>query len=434
MNTITVDCGASFVKGALFKDREKCKTISKKAPGYSKSPLNGVCHILQLREIIRDLIVELSEEKGDYRLCISNEMHGFILTDDNSNPITDYISWQIDLGDEKLRQSKEIEECIKKSGMPLRGSLPSCNLSYLVTCGYLQEYSNIMFYTLGDYIIKYLSSSEPFASRSNAAATGLYDIVSDSWNDELIHFIGAEKITFPTISSRDFCFEIDEHVYHVYPAIGDQQAALLGAGLTDQDILSFNLGTGAQVSRITDKISISPLWQIRPFFNNKYLITVPHVPSGRALNVYVRFIRSILDTYGFEYTDEIIWRGIMDAVNKQKDSELKIDMGFFENAVNSSIKGSIEDIDEFDFSMEALFGAVIKQLADNCCMVADRIVPDKKDITKILFSGGIANKFDVVRKRIEEYFPNNIVLNAKGDTLEGLCIYGEMMADENMKG
>ena len=434
MNTITIDCGASFVKGALFRDDKKIKVLQRKSPSCSCSPLKSVRQIVQIRELVRDLIVELSEDRAEYYLCISNEMHGFILADGRANPVVDYISWQNDLGDMNLRNSLDAAEFIKRSGMPLRGGLPSSNLSYLITGGFLKDYKELHFYTLGDYLIRYLSGINPTVSRSNAAATGLYDIVSDVWNDKLIDFIGADYIIFPNLSDEEICFDMSGCTYHTFPAIGDQQAALLGAGLKETDTLSFNLGTGAQVSRVSDKIELSDLWQVRPFFNNKYLITIPHIPSGRALNVFAGFVESILDTLGYEYTEESVWSGIVDSVKRQQTSNLKIDLGFFENAINSSTKGAVTNIDEHDLTMDNLFYAVVSQMADNFCTVADRIAVDRTGIRKLMFSGGIAQRFDSIRKCISDHFPDCEVLTAQGDTLEGLCNYCNMLISKTVKG
>jgi len=142
--------------------------------------------------------------------------------------------------------------------------------------------------TLGDYILKALSSKQPVCHPSNAAATGFYDLRKNNWNLNIIRNAGAADISFPEIGTEESVFRL-EHVWlHALPAIGDQQAALLGAGLKDKRTLSFNLGTGAQVSRLVSDAACSCRYQIRPYFYNYYLKTLPHIPSGRALNVYIR--------------------------------------------------------------------------------------------------------------------------------------------------
>ena len=191
---------------------------------------------------------------------------------------------------------QEIERIVDRdeilySGMPLRAGLPSTNLRYLFQKSYLdKERDNLYFYTLGDYIIKCLSGIEPICHPTNAAATGLFDLRINDWNKKYIKDIGGEKIVFPIIGNEKIVFRLEGKIVNVLPAIGDQQAALLGAGLNKMNMLSFNLGTGAQVSKLVSKLVCSSEYQIRPYFNGKYLVTIPHIPSGRALNVYIRFL------------------------------------------------------------------------------------------------------------------------------------------------
>ena len=426
MNIITIDCGASFVKGAAFKDNIKVKNISRKAPGYSINPFSENYHISELYKIVENMILSLSVEGEDNYLCISNEMHGFVLTDEKAEPITDYISWQLDLGQSILREPSVDHSLYINSGMPLRGGLPSCNLAYINESGKIEKCIDVYFYTLGDFLIRKFSGKEPFASKSNAASTGLFDIQKNEWNKELIHFIGCHNIIFPTVLERSIEFKMNNLKYVVLPAIGDQQAALLGAGLTDNRTLSFNLGTGAQVSRISKTFDLGKAYQVRPYFYNMYLITIPHIPSGRALNVYFRLIKDVLKGFDLNCSDDIIWDKITHFAYASDSTQIKTDLGFFENSVNSSIKGSICNIGEYDLTIGNLFRSALEQMADNFCEVADRII-SREDNYKILFSGGIANRFELVRNRICEYYSDYSVQNSDGDTLEGLNKYYEIM-------
>ena len=148
---------------------------------------------------------------------------------------------------------------------------------------------------------------QPMCHPTNAAATGLYDLRDNTWNRRLIKAAGGEGIVFPEIGTKAVIFFIDSLKVHALPAIGDQQAALLGAGLDDVRTISFNLGTGAQVSKLVSKAVLSEKYQIRPYFGDAYLKTIPFLPSGRALNVYIRFLRDILCRFQADVTEDEIW-------------------------------------------------------------------------------------------------------------------------------
>ena len=287
MNTIAIDCGASFIKGALFQNDVIIKRTQRQSPVVHKN--EGLLEPIQINHLlpmVKDLILDLAFDVDDFKLCISNEMHGFILAYQDGSPYTDYISWQKEYGNEmidgktsvEILSKAELADEILKTGMPLRGGLPSSNLLYLKRKSLLSE-STLSFYTLGDYIIRRLSGQEPVCHPTNAAATGLYDVVNNQWNENLQCIVSSECVTYPIVGITPLEFELGKHHVTCFPALGDQQAALYGAGFENEGDISFNLGTGAQVSKLIRNIELSNKYQIRPYFKGYYLLSIPHLPS-----------------------------------------------------------------------------------------------------------------------------------------------------------
>ena len=293
MNTIAIDCGASFIKGALLSDGIIRKKIQYHAPEvHNDADIFSPVQIKEIFLMVRAMVLELGRDEKEVCLCISNEMHGFLLVCEDGTPLTDYISWQKEFGALEVKgisamqilNKPELFQEVLRTGMSVRSGLPSCNLLYL----YMKEMipwkdgQRIVLYTLGDYILRELSGAEPMCHPTNAAATGLYDIVSKNWNEKLLQVVSENKVRFLKVGEEAVDFTLENIRIHAFPAIGDQQAALLGSGLVSEDTLSFNLGTGAQVGKLTEKPDCCKEYQIRPYFQEKYLKTVPHIPSGRA--------------------------------------------------------------------------------------------------------------------------------------------------------
>lgn len=437
MHTIAIDCGASFIKGAVFaEDGKILKKLQYHAPAVHKDrDILEPVQIIELLRGIKELLRELtaSGRSDKYKLCISNEMHGFLLADAKGDPVTDYISWQKEYGDIAVDGYSAIEELwrdvsaedILYTGMELRNSLPSCNLLYLWKTGFFQEKKEeVYFYTLGDYILRRLSGMEPVCHPTNAAATGLYDLRTGRWNRKLTEKYMDNGIIFPEIGSIPINFMWEGISCQAYSAVGDQQAALLGAGLRAENEMSFNLGTGAQAARLTKSIERTSEYQIRPYFGGYYLMTIPHLPSGRALNVYFRFVKGMLERFGLKMGEEEIWKGILEAEKHAEDTEIRCDLSFFENPLTLSDRGSIENIGEYELTMGNLFRAVFRQMADNFGEAADRLCSDRSKIQKLIFSGGIARKIEPVRSRIMERYEEDIDYTvAQDETLQGLYLY-----------
>lgn len=431
MNIIVIDCGASFIKAAKFCEGTMLCQVQRKAPEVSNNRKQR--WITELIPLIRDILMKLTIDETEVALGISNEMHGFLLAYEDGEPFTDYISWQKEYGSilvDNLSSQKLLEDSagctnVHNTGMPLRAGLPSCNLLYLSRTGVLSRAkASIIFYTLGDYILRALSGKDPSIHPTNAAATGLFDLVSGSWSCTMIESAGGRRIRFLPVGTNELIFRIGKTTVHAYPAIGDQQAALLGAGLQDEHTLSFNLGTGAQVSVLVSAFEKTHGFQIRPYFGNQYLKTIPHIPSGRALNVFVRFFYDILAQFGVLIDEERLWQCLLCAEKSANETEMVCDMSFFENAVTGRSRGALSNIGEFDLTLANLMNKIFRQLADNFISCADVIVPDTSQIRKILFSGGVARKIERIRGYILNYYAQGTsVVVAKNETLIGLHTY-----------
>lgn len=96
MRTIAIDCGASFIKGAVFEeDGKMLKKVQYQAPAVQKdTEITDPVQIIELFGKVKEMLQQLAEdgESREYKLCLSNAMHGFLLADAKGGPVTDYIS------------------------------------------------------------------------------------------------------------------------------------------------------------------------------------------------------------------------------------------------------------------------------------------------------------------------------------------------------
>ncbi|MBQ9551243.1 MAG: hypothetical protein IJU96_00615 [Clostridia bacterium] len=437
MNIIAIDCGASFIKCALFQDEVLVKSKQVPAPPV-KAGADPFCtdKIEALVRLVQSSLAEFAAEEDDVTVCVDNEMHGFLLAREDGTPYTDYISWQtellpVDETEQFLAAAlgkEEADEAIRRTGMPLRSGLPSSTLLWLSRNGCLEGQGTLCFYTLGDYILKRITGLEPVCHPTNAAATGLYDLETSDWNRQVISVLtGQAALVFPPVGTAAADFEKGGRRFHVLPAIGDQQAALLGSGFQGERELSFNMGTGAQVSRILkpDQLQYGP-YQMRPYFNGTYLKTIPHVPSGRAINVYFRFLKDILRRADRDISDDAVWEIMQAAARPETADEegLRCDMSFFENALTDYTTGSIEHIPEYGLTLEALMSGVFHRLIDNFVTVAERVNQGLPAYDTVIFSGGIAKRWDVLRNGIAaKLAPETKIVLSENDTLYGCMRY-----------
>lgn len=426
MNIIAIDCGASFIKASRMNSEnrnieciENCKT-----PGRSRDTLR----IENTISLVRELIDKMSVPGEEIHIGFSTEMHGFVLADKEGHAITDYISWQDESGYELYGEKSYVnyikdilsKEDVLKTGMPIKAGLPNVNLFYQLE-NKLEDYQrgDLYFYTLGDYIIRVLSEKEPKMHVTNAAATGLFDIVESKWNKGILQKLGMEEINFPGVIDTNETMEcsIDGRIIFFYPALGDQQAALWGSELEDEETVSLNFGTGAQVSVLSNNIILSENYQTRPYFNNMYLCTVPHIPSGRALNVYFNFVKQCIVEFS-DVDDDSIWEYILRQAKEIEFPSLEIDMSFFSNAISLKTRGYIDNIEEDTFTLGNLFSSLFRTMSVNAKKAFERL--ENKDVDKIIFSGGVVRKNCLLRTMMMQEFKIKESIVSENETLFGI--------------
>lgn len=418
MDIIAIDCGASFIKATRFTNGKITRSIRQKTPLDT-----DVGKLEKSLSMIKAMIKELSSDDSEIAIGFSNEMHGFVLADENGVPVMPYISWQKELGDLSEIAEKLDRQQIASTGMPLKLGLPSTNLYYLKKDIPIKKYERLYFYTLGDFYIRVLSGCQQAIHETNAAATGLYDLSAKKWNASLIRSILGDiekSIVFPEIYERQdpITLEKDGVTYYFFPALGDQQAALLGSHLSSEQELSLNFGTGAQMSVLTKDVVYSSEYQIRPYFNGYYIKTVPHIPSGRALNIYFNFVKEIVNGFA-TVEDGELWNYVNSLAEQNQCPDLKIDMSFFSNPVTDHSRGAIRNISENSFRIGNLFDSVYNQMAENIEIIYKRL--GQPFIKTILISGGVLNRNTYLRTKVLSKFKNvQTVYLAENETAEGI--------------
>ena len=418
MDIIAIDCGASFIKATRFINGKIFRSIRQ------KTPLDTDADKLEKSlSMIKAMIEELSNDVSEIAIGFSNEMHGFVLANENGVPVMPYISWQKELGNLPEIAEKLDQQQIASTGMPLKLGLPSTNLYYLKKDIPIEKYERLYFYTLGDFYIRTLSGCQPAVHETNAAATGLYDLFAKKWNVSLIRSILGDmekSIVFPEIyAGQDpIVLEKDKITYYFFPALGDQQAALLGSHLIGEGELSLNFGTGAQMSVLTKDIVYSGRFQIRPYFNGYYIKTIPHIPSGRVLNIYFNFVKEIVNRF-VTVEDEELWNYINSQAEQNQFPNLELDMSFFSNPITDHRSGAIENISENSFRIGNLFDSVYTQIAENVEIIYKRL--GQPFVKSILISGGVLNKNTYLRTKVLSKFENiQTVYLVENETAEGI--------------
>ncbi|MEM1485771.1 FGGY family carbohydrate kinase [Oscillospiraceae bacterium PP1C4] len=404
MRYIGIDIGSSFVKAAVFDLESHQIVCSSKWPSAGRlsdpDPRKFEIRVGDFVNTVRDTIYEAVKNTGKLDgILLSTQMHGFVYSTRGREDR--YVSWQDCRCVNPLpgtRQSameylKEqfLPSDMEKCGTYLKPSLGMCNLYAL-----LQSNQTISddgeLYTLGSYVISSLTGNN-ICHASNAAPLGLFDVVAHQWSKGIIEKAGFGKIKLPKIAQSDFevCgyYRCCGQEIPVYPDYGDQQTAILGCLSQDADMV-VNIATASQLSVTTAKFTPGD-YEIRPYFENKYINTISNMPGGRNLAVLTDFLGEICEQIGgCEVTTSQVWNAVLKEF--EPDSQgLRIDTDFY--ATPASVDGgSISGITPANLSIRSLFTAAFEDMAEKYSRGIRTLLGDDSTKGRLVFSGGVSWK------------------------------------------
>jgi sugar (pentulose or hexulose) kinase len=443
MYFLGIDAGASFLKGAVLNVDSGCveRPVRLAFPSFlvGKEPDYREVSAEEIIEQVSLLLDQLLASAGNCEgLVLCGQMHGMVLLGEDGSPLSDFISWQ----DERSRAPSapggvsyyellgaRLGSTLRQAvGNEVRPGLPVAALFAMKAMGLLPSVP-FRACSLVDFISSRLCGSRPVTDPTNAAAHGCMDVRRQVWHSETLEAAGLQASDFPEIVSpgtRVGSLPARWGGIPCYVGIGDQQAALLGASLHDEE-LSLNIATGSQVSILTNEPAPGN-FQLRPFFEGKYLRTVTHIPAGRSLNTLIRLIMGIHDSCDLTAPD--VWSRVDEAVESVHESDLLIDLSFFASATGK--QGSITNIRDDNFTIGHLFRASVESMAANYLHFAKQVCPTEQ-WRSLLFSGGLVRKVRSLARAIERRFdcPSRYAPVAE-DTLQGLLYLARHCADRRL--
>jgi sugar (pentulose or hexulose) kinase len=264
--------------------------------------------------------------------------------------------------------------------------------------------------TLLQFVQAHLCGLPPVAEPTDAV--GVLNLETGGWHHDVLAALGLEGLRWPALG--DFrtvvgLAEVGGRRVPCYAAVGDQQCALVGAGL-GADELSLNISTGSQVSRTTAALALGP-YQTRPHFDGRFVNTLTHIPAGRALNVLLALVTELGGA-----ADP--WPAIHAAAVAAGDTDLNVDLAFFPSPVGQ--RGAITNIHTDNLTIGHLFRAALRNMADNYQTCARRLSPEQ-DWQTLVFSGGLAHHLPLLRELVLARLPGPARLSVvTEDTLAGL--------------
>lgn len=365
-------------------------------------------------------------------LWLCTEMHGIVIGSAKDGlPYTRYISWQDERSRRSLCGTASIFDRLnyhggrffEATGMQLRPGLPLLTLAYLQYAGQLPP--DPYLFTLADWLLWRGGESDPAIHSSLAAGTGLFDVQTGSWSEQLIELAGlslsAVRLSrIVPVGNRIGCINLVGYQIDVYGGLGDLQAAAYGVGFPTMAPLMVNLGTGSQV--LVNAECIPANAEFRPDADGGWFSAITHIPSGRALNVFASFCDQCAVIGGGR---PFFWGQFVDlTVDAIMSAKADIDLNVFDAAWRYQQGGTINAIHEGYFSVDTLLATLARSWLEQYVLAMNLIDPMNLR-SSFLLAGGLSRRCDFILPVLERLSDRRgvIVTSCTGEeTLDGLLM------------
>ncbi len=430
MRYLGIDLGTSSIKGAIL-DLESL-TVGRAKHIPSPAPLPGLpllhtefnpeSFVAATRQIIEGLLAEAPDCQG---VLMCGQMGGLVLVSPRGEALSNYISWL----DRRLLEphpsghGSYYDALLARLtpadwadlGREIRPGTPLSYLFWFVENSGSPPAKGAA--TLPDFVLARLCGSLPATHPSNAV--GAINLATLDWHSPIFERLGLGEVRWPILR------EIHEPVGEVqaggrrlpcYPPVGDHPCALAGV-LLDFEELSLNISTGSQVSLRSEHAETGD-YQTIPFFDRQFVHRISNLPAGRALNALVRLLSELAEAEGIPLPDP--WPHIAKAAAAKPAGELRAHLSFFPTPLGDS--GSLTNIREENLTVGDLFRAAFANMAENYYASALRLSPGQ-GWRRLVFSGGLPQRLEVMRRMIVEKFQREYRLGPTiDDTLQGLLV------------
>ncbi|MDB5390163.1 MAG: hypothetical protein JWM11_5809 [Planctomycetaceae bacterium] len=432
MHCIGIDLGSSSIKGALL-DLD-CRQVVSVVREPFPAPVTGLPSrhfevdpveiTAGVRQVIHRLIDIAPAAKA---IFFCGQMGGVILTGHDGRPATNYLSWrdQRTLGAhpaggtylDQIQQRWSLGEFAELGNELKPGSMTSL-LFWLKEHGQLPE--SAIPATIGDYVIGQLCGIKPRMEPTQAI--GLLHLRDGDWHHAAFQKLGIDSLDwlpFADAQTPVGAFAIQNRSLPCFATLGDQQCALRGAGL-QEDELSLNISTGSQVSQIAADV-IPGNYQTRRYFHGRYLNTITHLPAGRSLNVVLELLTELSRAEGISLSNP--WPYIARSASEATSDGLECDLAFFSGPMGES--GSLKQITVDNLTVGNLFHAAFRNMAETFQICSARLSPDRT-WKRVALSGGLTQSVPILRQLIEQRFAAPIRESVEQEeTLTGLLRLAE---------
>lgn len=369
------------------------------------------------------LLEEILERYQDIAVIgLTGQMHGIVYVDECGKHCSPLYTWQDGREDIPYTENimKQNYNFLKKKSICQmlndQYGLKTYTGYGLVTHLYQKQAGTIpenarTFCTIGDYLgMRMTGRRIPLLHSSNAASLGFYDVRKRQFQKELLKELGV-TVEFLPETVDEFILLGEWKKIPVAVALGDNQASFLGSVKDASNSLLVNMGTGGQISVLSDTYFQTKNVEAYPFTKNGYLLVGGSLCGGKAYAILENFFRQYGEALGVRNMDyyEVMERILQETPRNQE--KLQVYTTFSGIRSNPELRGSILNIGEKNFTPAALILGVLEGMTQEIYGIYQEIAGGLQiSRTQLIASGNGLRKNWHLQKIMQEIFSMQLKL------------------------
>lgn len=415
MKSIGIDIGTTTISGVIVDAESREVLFAKTIPNGSFIKTEYDWERIQDTDLIvkkaKGLLDELLGRYGDAcSIGLTGQMHGIVYVDEKGKSISPLYTWQDGRGSLPVFGGKTlVEEIYDKSGVMTASGYGL--VTHLYNLEKLVPKESSALCTIADYFGMVLTGRQkPLMHTSMADSIGFFDGQKGEFLRGKLTAFGADISILPKVTGKLAVLGEYEGVL-VIAALGDNQASFLGSVGMDSETLLVNMGTGGQISILSDRYFNAPGIEARPYPGGKYLLAGASLCGGRAYAILENFFRSYLmaecgeEKEQYEVMQRLAEKGLAGS------HVMKVTTTFRGTRTEPGLKGSIIGIDEDNFTPEAMICGVLTGMARELYDLYEQIREGTGiQVKRIVASGNGLRKNRVLREIFSRIFEAEVVL------------------------
>ena len=349
-----------------------------------------------------ELIDGLSAQYGPFKsIGVTGQMHGILYVNAAGTAVSPLYTWQDASANEPMEDGVPfVQQLARQSGYKMASGFGLATLYVHVQRGQIPEKAAAIC-TIGDYIaMRLVSQTSPAITPSNAASIGLFRLDENKFDVRALIESSLPQRLLPSVTDCFTPLGTTSKGEVVAPAVGDNQASVLGSVRDLEDTVLLNVGTGSQISLAVPAGSqaLEDGIERRPCLPGMDILVGAPLCGGRAYALLHDFFKKTAEIAGISIEGTLYAQ--METAASSMDEPVQILPLFCGTRQNPQERAVISNIGADNFTPAALIKGMLIGMADELYGLYGKMLSVRNSPPTLLVGSGngIRKNASLVRK------------------------------------